>query len=128
MISKKIGVLTNDNDIKIKLNEKYKFTQFFDNYISLITATMVNKYPMIIIDSIELPLFNEQKIINSINQISPSTKIVFISRIDDIEYQKIVRNNNQITYFALYPVDMFYIEKIINTILENVENMEYNYE
>jgi hypothetical protein len=102
--------------------------EYFDNYISLITSSMINKFPMIIIDSKELPLFNEQRIINSINQFSPKSKIIYISRIDDIEYQKIVRNNNQITYYANYPVDMFSIEKIINTIFENFDKVEYSYE
>ncbi|HAV93122.1 TPA: hypothetical protein DCW38_08090 [candidate division WOR-3 bacterium] len=127
-MNKKISILSNDNEIKEKLKEKFANVEYFDNYISLITSSMINKFPMIIIDSKELPIFNEQKIINSINQFSPKSKIIYISRIDDIEYQKIVRNNNQITYYANYPVDMFSIEKIINTIFENFDKVEYSYE
>ncbi|MGE3062759.1 MAG: hypothetical protein AB7T10_03915 [bacterium] len=127
-MKKRISLLSNDQQIRQKFKDRYKETQFFDNYISLITSTMLNKFAMVIIDSVELPLFNEQKIINSINQFSPKSKIIFISRIDDIEYQKIVRNNNQITYYSNYPIDMFSIEKIINTSLDNFDKMEYSYE
>jgi len=122
----KLGVLTNDRGIKNKLTEKYGEVHYFDNYISLITSAVINKFPVIIIDSIELPIFNEQKIINSINQLSPKSQIIYISRIDDLEYQKLVRNNNQITYFSTYPVDMFSIEKIINSVNENLDSLEYS--
>lgn len=127
-MNNKICLLSNDQEIKQILISKYRHMQIFDNYISLITSALINKFPMIIIDSIELPIFNEQKIINSINNFSPKSKIIFISRIDDIEYQKIVRNNNQITYFSNYPVDMFSIERIINAILDDYDKMEYSYE
>ncbi|MDD3803936.1 MAG: hypothetical protein PHW02_06115 [bacterium] len=127
-MNNKICLLSNDQEIKQSLISKYRHMQIFDNYISLITSALINKFPMIIIDSIELPIFNEQKIINSINNFSPKSKIIFISRIDDIEYQKIVRNNNQITYFSNYPVDMFSIERIINAILDDYDKMEYSYE
>ncbi|PIP13895.1 MAG: hypothetical protein COX48_02995 [bacterium (Candidatus Stahlbacteria) CG23_combo_of_CG06-09_8_20_14_all_34_7] len=125
---RKISVLSNDQEIRQKLKDKFVNVHFNDNYICLITSTVINKFPIIIIDSNEIPIFNEQKIINSINQFSPKSKIIFISRIDDIEYQKNVRNNNQITYYANYPVDMFSIEKIINTTLENFDKLEYTYD
>lgn len=125
---KRIALLTNDSDIHSFLSSRIDNLIHFNDYIATITSTMIKKYPVLIIDSAELPVFNEQKIVNSINQISPSTGIVFMSRINDLEYQKIIRNNNRITYYTGFPVDLFMLEKVIENIRSSAERMEMQYE
>jgi len=128
MSKNKTALLTNDENLRGALNVRINSIINFNDYLSAITSTMIKKYPILIIDSMELPIFNEQKIVNSINQISPQTMIIFLSRLNDIEYQKLIRNNNKVAYYITFPIDMFLLEKVVENFLNSVNNLEFQYE
>ena len=120
MANIKIALLTDDNEVIKNLKSKNKKLDIFDNYIKLISSGIIQKYQLIIIDSTQLPFFNEQKIINALNDINRNSRIIFILRDNDVDYLKRIHDNNSLSYILEYPVNFTHLNAIIKHI--NVQN------
>ncbi len=123
MVHIKIALLTDDNEIIKNLKSKNSKLDVFDNYIKLISSEIIQKYQLIIIDSTQLPFFNEQKIINALNDINRDSKIVFILRDNDIDFLKRIHDNNSLSYILEYPINFTHLNAIIKHI--NTQNQVY---
>lgn len=121
---KKIAVLSSDKDfidgIKLKVDN---FNHFIDS-ISLLTFSLLNKPEIIIIDTSDLPANNENKIIKSLNDIVPKSKIMLLLRNDDIEFLRMLRKNNNIFFSFNHPEEFLQIFEIIDKIEKNKEKVE----
>uniref|UniRef100_A0A7C3NFH6 Response regulatory domain-containing protein n=1 Tax=candidate division WOR-3 bacterium TaxID=2052148 RepID=A0A7C3NFH6_UNCW3 len=120
---KKIAVLSSDKDfidgIKLKVDN---FNHFIDS-ISLLTFSLLNKPEIIIIDTSDLPANNENKIIKSLNDIVPKSKIMLLLRNDDIEFLRMLRKNNNIFFSFNHPEEFLQIFEIIDKIEKNKEKV-----
>ncbi len=125
---KKIAVLSSDKDfidgIKLKVDN---FNHFIDS-ISLLTFSLLNKPEIIIIDTSDLPANNENKIIKSLNDIVPKSKIMLLLRNDDIEFLRMLRKNNNIFFSFNHIEEFLQIFEIIDNIEKNKEKVGFEYE
>ncbi|KUK50499.1 MAG: hypothetical protein XD76_1313 [candidate division TA06 bacterium 32_111] len=125
---KKIAVLSSDRSfidrIKLKLDN---FNHFIDS-ISLLTFSLLNRPDIIILDTSDLPPNNENKIIKSLNDIVPKSKIMLLLRNDDIEFLRMLRRNNNIFFSFNNPEDCLQIFEIIDNIEKNKEKVGFEYE
>lgn len=126
---KKMAILSTDSKIVSSIRKRYPGINIYNDYFKLIISLIIKKYPVIIIDGYELPIYNENRIISAINGISFLTQIIFISRSNEAEYQQRIRDRNFILAYIEYPVNMYLLDKIIDFVYKKIDgNKLYFYD
>ena len=111
---KKMALLSTDSKVISAIKKRYPGTDIYNDYLKLIISLIIKKYPAIIIDSNELPVYNENRIISAINGTSFLTQIIFISRNNESEYQLRIRNRNFLLAYLEYPLNMYVLDKLVD--------------
>ncbi|MDY6787347.1 MAG: hypothetical protein SVK54_04410 [candidate division WOR-3 bacterium] len=92
-------------------------TDIYSNYLKLITSIIIKKYSLVILDSMQMPFFNEQKIIRSINDLCRNTRIIFIARDNDPDLIARIHDRNNIAYTMHYPLNFAHLTSIVKHII-----------
>lgn len=121
MTSIKTAVLTQDSSILTNIAQMHITPDIFEDYMKFVTSVTVKKYPLIIMDSIQLPFFNESKIIEAINTLSRHSTIICILRDNDIEFLRRIHDNRQVCYVLDYPVNFTHLNIIVKTMEQRIE-------
>ena len=126
---KKMALLSTDSKIVSSIKKRYPGIDIYNDYFKLIISLIIKKYPVIIIDSYELPIYNENRILSAVNSISFLTQIIFISRSNEAEYQQRIRDRSFILAYIEYPVNMYLLDKIIDFVYKKIDgNKLYFYD
>ncbi|MEJ5307128.1 MAG: hypothetical protein WHT27_02350 [candidate division WOR-3 bacterium] len=126
---KKISVLSSDKSFIKEMNKRIENFNHFIDSISLLTFALVNKPDIIILDTLDLPFMNENKVIKCLNEIIPQSRIIVLLRnSDDFEFLKMLRKNNNIFYSFNYPSEFLQICEVIENMVKDDQKVGLEYE
>lgn len=115
------AILTKDNSILKNIEQMEISLDVFDDYMKFVTSAIVKKYPLIIMDSVQLPFFNEPKIIDAINTLSRNSMLICILRDNDIDFLRRIHDNRRVCYVLHYPVNFTHLDMIVKALEQNNE-------